>query len=357
MILPEPRRDRLHQKGKAFLSTILLAAVVYSIMLLGSFTLEKPTRQIFREIDLASFAPPALDPEVPSSSESEAETEGEQSESTEPAASEEVTSALAQLDLSALFPQDATLETETLDNSRQNRADETTESEISVETSGLSGLGDLDALNSLAGSTEPAARGRAGQRSDLGNAGISLAGGTGSTASLGANSQLGGGGSVVGGNVSRANNTGETDMTVERMSLDEFGSDYDRLEVQELIDWMKRNPGELPIGVRQLVRYRPAFLSSVTTFTIDGKPYELYLMCKERLYEIHIVLVDAEASTYLVDRSFQKLSTYLSEGQVRRAQRGEITAVRSQRNAASSDASHEFYSLFLSWWEQAKADS
>ena len=359
MILPEPRRDATSQKGKAFICTILMAVGAYTIMLLGSFSLEKPDRRVYREVDLASFAPPEPDPEFSRTSSSDAEATEEPADATETAATAEAPT-LAQLDLTELFPEDGslTVETPNVENTRtQSRGTGNSADEIAVQSGGLQGLGDLNALDNLGGAPVPAARGRSGRSPGNSGGGISLSGGTASGASPDVNTSLGGTGDVVGSNTRRAEGTANAEFTVDRVSLDAFGNDYDRLEVQELINWMKKNPGDLPIGVRQLIRHRPSFLSSVTSFMLDGQYYELYLMCKEKLYEIHIVLVDGNGSTYLVDRSFQKLSTYLSEGQVRRAQAGEITAIRSQRNAASNEASQEFYSLFLSWWEQAKVDS
>ena len=79
-------------------------------------------------------------------------------------------------------------------------------------------------------------------------------------------------------------------------------------------------------------------------------------MCKESLNEVHIVLVDEDDATYLVDRSFQKMSTLFREGNVQRSLSEEIVAVNSRRNSASDARSKEFYGLFLSWWEQAKKE-
>ncbi len=131
-------------------------------------------------------------------------------------------------------------------------------------------------------------------------------------------------------------------------------NDYDNLEIQELMAWMRANPGALPVGVRKLVRHRDEFLTSATSFELDNKRYELFLMLKTGLYEVHIVLVDVDQATYLIDRSFQKLSTYLREGRVGRTPEQGITAINSRRTAASDERSKEFYSLFLSWWEIAK---
>lgn len=354
MILPEPRGDRLHQRGKAFISTCVFAGICYGVLAMGSFNVERPSRTVFREVDLASFAPPA--PEIVPRP-----VTGPASEAIEPAVTNAPHAAtsqtLDQLDLSQIFPKDLDLSVEPASSngaSRGGQADAgASDQQIEVASGGLQGLGNLDALDNIGGAPVSGARGRANRRAAAGGGDIALTTGTQGTTSPNAEPAAGGA-EVVGNNVSRAATAAAANPTVKRLSLDAFGSDYENLEVQELIDWMKRNPGELPGGVRQLVRYRPAFLSSVTSFTMDGKPYELYLMCKESLYEVHIVLVDGTESTYLVDRSFQKLSTYLREGQVRRTRDQGIVAVSSQRNAASSNKSQEFYSLFLSWWETAK---
>lgn len=354
MILPEPRGDRLHQRGKAFISTCLIAGVCYGVLVMGNFTVERPSRTVFREVDLASFAPPApvVVPRPVTGTEPEPDTPV-----TTTATNAPTSQSLDQLDLSQIFPKDIDLSVTPESNSSANRGGQSdpgaSEQQIEVASGGLQGLGDLDALNNLGGAPVSGARGRADRRTANAGGDITLAQGTRGNPTP-AVAPAAGGAEVVGNNTSRAATAAAANPTVNRLSLDAFGNDYENLEVQELIDWMKRNPGELPGGVRQLVRYRPAFLSSVTSFTIDGKPYELYLMCKESLYEVHIVLVDGTESTYLVDRSFQKLSTYLREGQVRRTRDQGIVAVSSQRNAASGSKSQEFYSLFLSWWDSAK---
>ena len=166
--------------------------------------------------------------------------------------------------------------------------------------------------------------------------------------------QLGDAGGVIGESTGRAEVAASADTEVQRFSLEDFGDDYDNLEIRDLIAWMKQNPGNLPIGVRQLVRHQSSFLTSATSFRVDGKVYQLYLMCKESLNEVHIVLVDVDEATYLVDRSFQKMSTLFREGSVQRSLSDEIIAVNSRRNSASDARSKEFYGLFLSWWEQAK---
>lgn len=358
MILPEPRQDHIHQRGKAFLTTVALAAAAYAVLTFASVSLEKPTRQIFREVDLASFAPPVVTPEVNTPASNEAETPEDAPVEAEPVLQDANSQSLDQLDLSQLFPDELTVEVDPADapESARNTAGGDSETKIEVQSGGLQGLGSLDGLDALGGAPVPTSRGRSRRPAEGGDGGISISSGSQAVApDQGASNA--GSAQIVGENTRRAATAAEADFDVQRLSLDSFGNDYKNLEVQELIDWMKANPGELPVGVRKLVRHRDQFLTSATTFALDGTTYELFLMCKEGLYEIHIVLVEQNQATYLIDRSFQKLSTYLREGQVARSSGEVITAVNSRRTAASDERSKEFYSLFLSWWEIAKSGS
>ncbi len=359
MILPEPRRDAVHQRGKAFLSTIVLVAIGYACLLFASFTVEKPSRKIFREVDLASFAPPVVTPEFTATPD-DAEVPENETETPEPTVVEASTQSLDQLDLTQLFPDELDVElapaqaTETARNAQRNAENDA--SQIEVQSGGLQGLGSLDGLDDL-GAPVPTSRGRANRQAQSGNngGGIAISSGSGAV-SPGTNTGAAASTDVVGENTRRAAVAESADFNVDRMSLDAFGTDYENLEVQDLIAWMKANPGDMPVGVRKLVRHRDAFLTSATSFSLDGRRYELFLMCKERLMEVHIVLVDQDEATYLIDRSFQKLSTYLREGRVGRTQAQGITAINSKRSAASDERSKEFYALFLSWWEIAKND-
>lgn len=353
MILPEPRGDTAGRRGRALLATALLGGVCYGLLAAATYTIEKPTRELFREVDFALFAPPApvLAPE-PVASDSEAPEVAPRETTREPNTA--AVSALDQLDLSAFLPQE--LDMPVNDAPDPTRSRQASASASGVETAdGLAGIGDFSALDGLNTALPAGGRGRAARGSAAAAAGITITSGAGGEAETRLGEQVGGDTRVVGGQQARQVTGLQQGPAVERISLDALGDDYSNLEVRELIEWMKNNPAELPIGIRQLVRHRPAFLSSVASFSIDGKAYELYLMCKESLYEVHIVLVEREEATYLVDRSFQKLSTYLREGGVRRDGR-DIVAVNSRRDAASSEHSREFYGLFLSWWEQARSE-
>jgi hypothetical protein len=129
---------------------------------------------------------------------------------------------------------------------------------------------------------------------------------------------------------------------------------FESLEMDALAAWMQQHADELPVGVRVHLNYLPTFLTASEPFAAGDREFELYLMYNEALRELHIVLVEGDRSVYLIDRGFQAQSRSLREGTVRRVD-GEIMTVDSQRRAASGDRAQEFYNIFLSWWEAARA--
>ena len=327
MIFPEPRKDRLNQRGIAFFSTLVLAVVLYGLLLVSGVSIKEANRSVFREINLDGLltrqirlasveapnssnmlnlvgsTPQSVQEETNDSVESEVEEEIPGEPVPEPNLSTPRQSQQVKPPEEVEVPED---EPPVASNQPSVEPEPIPEPEVQP------GNNTVQAPIEASIEPEPA-------------------------------TQTSGG----------AINSGK--VSIERLSLAAFGADYKSLEIREIIDWMKQNPSELPKGIRQLVRFRPAFLSSVTSFNMDGKDYELYLMCKESLFEVHIVLVDEDEAIYLVDRSFQKLSTYLRKGKVRRTDDQNIVAVRS--NMASSTSSDEFYSLFLSWWDWAQKAS
>ncbi|GIV60209.1 MAG: hypothetical protein KatS3mg043_1298 [Rhodothermaceae bacterium] len=166
---------------------------------------------------------------------------------------------------------------------------------------------------------------------------------------------LGTGREILAGTQGRAGSgeQGSKAFEVGLKDLSEFQGDYQNLDVKLLIEWMKRHPGLLPPGVRQHVGAAPEHLSSVVEFIAGGTRYELYLMVKESLYEVHIVLVKEAETTYLVDRSFQQQSRKLRVGTASRSD-GEIVSIQSRQIEAGDARAKRFYQLFLSWWDEAK---
>lgn len=154
--------------------------------------------------------------------------------------------------------------------------------------------------------------------------------------------------------VSVATGTDRAAETGSNVAIAEYASEsFDGSEADRLASWMRTNPQPLPVGVQVHMNFEPSFLTSTTTFSSDGRNWELYLMFNESLRELHLVLVEEDRSVYLIDRGFQEQSRSLREGIVRRAG-GEIVSVDSRSGIAGSDRAQDFYNVFLSWWESAK---
>ena len=315
MIFPEPRGDKLHQKGKAFFSTLLLAGGAYGAMLLGSYSLHEPDRKLYREVDLTHFAPTNLELDFLEGSTPVADLF--------PAAPQTI----ALLDVPQLSNESLSLPVDAPEG----------DSSSAEEEPASSGEINIDASTSDEGS----------------EAGAQPGGLEGSIPSLPADPSEEAEPPPV--EYSEALLLERDASEIAKLPLEAFGREYDHLDVQGIVNWMLDNPADLPAGVRQFVRHRPSFLASATSFVMDGQRFDLFLMCKESLYELHVVLVAGGNSTYLVDRSFQRLSSYISEGRVRREQRGGIAAIRSEQTSASTETIRDFYSVFLSWWERENA--
>jgi hypothetical protein len=82
----------------------------------------------------------------------------------------------------------------------------------------------------------------------------------------------------------------------------------------------------------------------------------MFLMCKEKLFEVRICLLEGNESTYLIDRGLKEKSSFLRIGSASRADSGEIRAFGTVRQAASNQRAEQFYQIFLSWWESVKAE-
>ncbi len=127
----------------------------------------------------------------------------------------------------------------------------------------------------------------------------------------------------------------------------------DALEPDELIRWMRLRPGALPPGIQRHVDWRPDNLTSSATIEHEGQIYELFLMARLSIREIHVVLVRGHETYYLIDRSFQREGRKFRAGTARRAG-SVITGVVSQERAAASEEASRFYSVFLSWWQRER---
>lgn len=147
---------------------------------------------------------------------------------------------------------------------------------------------------------------------------------------------------------------GEVDVPM--MNMDGFGSDFTDLSelYMALIEWMKRHPAQFSNVFQRFMEHGPGDLTSKVKFQIDGREFDLFILCKENIAEVRVCLVEGRESTYLIDRGFKENSRYLRVGSVNRASNGNVLSFGTVRKEASNSKTKEFYQIFLSWWESAK---
>lgn len=125
------------------------------------------------------------------------------------------------------------------------------------------------------------------------------------------------------------------------------------VDVNAILDWMRLVPGELPPGILRHVDYQPGNLTATAHVESRGEHYELYILARVPIREIHVVLVGQEHTYYLIDRSFQGEGRAFRMGTARRND-GVITGVFSEERAASSVEARVFYDIFLAWWAEER---
>ena len=122
------------------------------------------------------------------------------------------------------------------------------------------------------------------------------------------------------------------------------------VEVDQLMHWIELNYAPLPPGVQRHVEARPSSLTATALMTHEGHKWELYLMVRPSLRELHVVVVRSEQTYYLIDRSFQREGLKFRTGRAQR-QDGVIVGVISEEQAAASTEAVEIYNAFLKWWD------
>jgi hypothetical protein len=145
-------------------------------------------------------------------------------------------------------------------------------------------------------------------------------------------------------------------VEVAMMNMANFGSNFTDLSelYMELIEWMKRNPAQLSSVVHRFMEYGTGDLTSKVTFQMNGREFDLLILCKENIAEVRVCLLEGRESIYLIDRGFKENSRYLRVGSVNRGGDGNILSFGTVRKEASNSKTNEFYQIFLSWWESVK---
>jgi hypothetical protein len=351
MITPESRDDASEKRRFATFMTMGVVALAATLVAFVSVPEFKSPRDAFKEIDPARLTQVRPEPE-PESSQPEEEPEQEQQESSNEA--EETTPQRVEApDLQTEALQTEPSPSQAANPSESNASSQSSEqqSSVQVERTQVGGLESTDASNASAAAALPSTTSE--PSSEGGGGGIAVEGGGSGSAGGGDGADFAGGGGVAAGNEDASSGDGSgSAVTVQEAQQEDYTTS---VEASKLIQWMKDNPAPLPPGIEQLVGYQSTYLSSkITDLQTSEGSYEMYLMCKQSLREIHIVLVQGEEAKYLVDRSFQKQSRKFRVGPVRRS--GQTIVGVQTRAQSRGNASQQFYSVFLSWWEDAKTD-
>jgi hypothetical protein len=158
------------------------------------------------------------------------------------------------------------------------------------------------------------------------------------------------------GNSERGKNSGQAAVKVDLKGLNDFGDNFRNFTpiYRALLEWMRRHPVDLPEVVDRFMGFQPGNLTSRVVFNIEGRRFEMLLLCVEATYEVRVVLIEREDVTYLIDEGFKKQSNYLRLGNLARQPEGEIMRFGSVMRAASDRRTEEFYQIFLSWWDTVK---
>jgi len=297
-------------------------------------------------INLSQFQPQPVEPELTVEPEQESlETEPEVEQSSADAAS-----APKRVDLSSMLNEAVQVD---LSINRAPTASNAAASEtrsLNVESSTLQST----ASQTLTGGNLTSAP--SGRRSlgTAGGGGSSLGMSSGPDIGGGRRAISGGGGSGLLGGPQGRDGIGKG-KEVAMKNLSDFGSGYSDVKpmLHRLIEWMKKNPGPLPIPVRRTMsdgRWDPSFLTSRVPFLIADRQFDLMLMVKEEQLEVHIFLVENTGATYLIDRGLQGESSFLRRGSVA-VHQDDIAEVDSRMQNANVQHTQEFYQIFLSWWE------
>lgn len=125
------------------------------------------------------------------------------------------------------------------------------------------------------------------------------------------------------------------------------------IEIDEIIEWMRLAPAELPPGIKQHISNGPDDLTAKADFEYNGVEWEIYIQVRIPLRELHTVMVQGDKTWYLIDRSFQRKGRRFRVGYARR-QSGMITGVVSEERPAASREAVGVYQVFLAWWDQQR---
>lgn len=145
-------------------------------------------------------------------------------------------------------------------------------------------------------------------------------------------------------------------LVIQPISLDEIPDDVHRIMPKIFVDiskWMANNHTELPEVVKKFMSYDTLDLASKVRFTIEGRTFDLFLLCRESIVEIRICLIESNQVSMLIDKGFKKKSHFLRTGNINRKDNS-ILSFGTARETPSAERTQDFYKIFLSWWQSIK---
>lgn len=212
----------------------------------------------------------------------------------------------------------------------------------------------LAGLNTLRGDSPRLSLPKSGHKGRSRSSAISLAAKSGAAIKPQAHSDLGGTGNILG--APEGKELGSSSVQVSMLDVSRMGGDFEDLSpiYLALVEWMKQHPATFPAVVARFMEQSPGDLTASVQFQIDGRSFELFILCKTNLYEVRVCLLEGKQSTYLIDRGFKEKSSYLRVGSINRTPTGRILSFGTTRRQASDSRAQEFYQIFLSWWQSVK---
>ncbi len=362
MIIPEKSKDP-KKKYFSVSVTALICFLFYLGMVVASVNDPDSTRLYMTElsqINISNFQPRIPEPDIQPEPETIERIE-------EPAAEIEIKEAIStpqRVDMTDILPQGVQVDlsisrspTESSARSQQSSSTENQSRSLRIEETELERMGGLQTLSGV-NLTSPSANRRSSGGNGGSSIGLDVAEGGDLTGGRRGISDGGGAGGLLSGPQVRDGSRQAQEIGLR--DLNEFGDGYSDVDpiIHDLIRWMKENPSDLPSPIIRTLsdgRWDPNYLTSRVPFFIGDRLFDLMLMVKEELLEIHIFLVEKRDATYLIDRGFQETSSYLRRGSVDYQE--DIVAVDSQMRRAGREDTEEFYQIFLSWWNSVRSES
>lgn len=131
--------------------------------------------------------------------------------------------------------------------------------------------------------------------------------------------------------------------------------DAGHLANTDMMAWVRDNQAELPPVVQRHMDYREGDWTAHVAHEWEGRTMDVFLMVKQGVDQMHILLVDGTQTFYFVDRG---MLGQVSRLRVGRATRDPvITRIVSQETTISSPEALVFFEAFMSWWTQMESET